>query len=959
MLIYFDKGTEEIEIIGTQILPILPINRHPNPTAPDKEVHIDIPPIANNQTIIINEDTQANITLTGNDEDSVSNDTLRYNITDMPIHGRLAGTFPNLVYKPNKEYSGNDSFTFKVNDGLVDSGNTATVNITVASVNDAPVAIDDKGITNEDTPVNINIMANDTDIDSGNNLTITSVPSPTAKGGSTIINDNGSITYKPILNFNGVDTFMYRISDQNHNITATGIVTITVTDVNDIPVANNQSVWTDEDISKSITLRGRDADHDDKLTYYILSGPTHGELININELNGSVTYIPPPNYAGQDSFTFKVNDGLVDSGNTATVSIRVNSINDAPVAANSTSTTDEDKRITVTLRGFDVDNDPLKFSLSSDIIGGLLTSGELGNIVPVNKNSANITYLPDPHFYGNDSFTFKVNDGLVDSGKAGLASIIVKHVNHSPISNANTDQQTINENITNVKLNGSSSYDPDNGDTIVSYSWSQIANGSPVVILNNVNSATPTFAAPSVKSDTLLLFNLRVIDNNGAISKPDAVAVIVKNVNIPPVSNAGTDQTVNENTTGVTLNGTKSYDKDGNIASYKWQQISGPTVILSNPTAVNTIFTAPPVTHETVLRFHLTATDNDKDVSIPSTVAVIVKNVNIPPVANAGTDQTVNGEELVILNGSQSYDPDGDRLQYYTWRNISGPDNIELQENSTAQPSFRTPTTNINNTVIKFELVVDDGKNKSKPDSVNIIVKGILQGIREISPQNFAIAPDTNTSLSVLVSPPFTQENSGDSITISGDLRDISNQSGIGPEDINIKIQADSKDGQGKLLYSPVATTKKGNGYFEYTISSFRQPQGSYIVSAEPSSPKYNTAQLKATQKLEVGPRPLSVGDVSTYVGLIATAVTLITLLPRWLHGKTQRKNLSMYISKIDYMYKTLDNADKGESKKHLEEIRYELVQLLNKGKINQEQYGVLDKKVSDYIGKIEKDNIS
>ena len=110
-----------------------------------------------------------------------------------------------------------------------------------------------------------------------------------------------------------------------------------------MPSANNQSVWTNEDENKSITLKGMDIDHNDNLTYHVVRIQQHGELDNLNRLNGFVTYIPIPNYAGADNFTFEVSDGLVNSNNVATVNITVNSINDAPIVVNSTTITDEDR----------------------------------------------------------------------------------------------------------------------------------------------------------------------------------------------------------------------------------------------------------------------------------------------------------------------------------------------------------------------------------------------------------------------------------------------------------------------------------------------------------------------------------------------------------------------------------------------------------------------------------------
>src|SRR5207244_3789403 len=126
--------------------------------------------------------------------------------------------------------------------------------------------------------------------------------------------------------YNGGDSFTYKANDGalNSNVAT---VSITVTAVNDAPVANAQAVTRAEDTAKAITLTASDVDGD-TLTYSIVSGPSHGSLSGAAP---NVTYTPAANYNGPDSFTFKANDGTADSA-AATVSITVTAVNDAPVA---------------------------------------------------------------------------------------------------------------------------------------------------------------------------------------------------------------------------------------------------------------------------------------------------------------------------------------------------------------------------------------------------------------------------------------------------------------------------------------------------------------------------------------------------------------------------------------------------------------------------------------------------
>ena len=308
--------------------------------------------------------------------------------------------------------------------------------------------------------------------------------------------------------------------------------------------------------------------------------------------------------------------------------------------------------------------------------------------------------------------------------KTGLASVIVNHVNHPPVAKTVIDKQVVYEKYTDIKLNGSLSYDPDKEDRIISYSWSQVSGQN--ITLSNNSTHLAGFNAPSVKSETLLLFSLTVTDNNGAISEPAIVSITVKNVNIPPVANAGTDQMVNENATGVTLNGTKSYDRDGTIASYKWQQTSGPTVILNSTNTPFISFKAPPVKNETQLRLNLSVTDNVGAISSPSSVTnILVRNVNIPPIANASASMIVDENTTAVnLNGSSSYDKDGSITAYY-WKQIAGPE-VDLAETNTATPSFVAPSVRTN-TTLTFELTVVDNDNANNPIPaiVSITVKNV------------------------------------------------------------------------------------------------------------------------------------------------------------------------------------------------------------------------------------------
>ena len=130
---------------------------------------VNKPPTAESVNVTTKEDTPTSITLAGSDRD---NDTLTYSVITEPSHGRLTGTVPNLNYRPERDFNGQDSFTFEVSDGKVDSA-AATVSITVTPGNDPPTANDDNATAEEDTPIiTIDVLKNDTDPDKDRLLVI-------------------------------------------------------------------------------------------------------------------------------------------------------------------------------------------------------------------------------------------------------------------------------------------------------------------------------------------------------------------------------------------------------------------------------------------------------------------------------------------------------------------------------------------------------------------------------------------------------------------------------------------------------------------------------------------------------------------------------------------------------------------------------------------------------------------
>ena len=341
------------------------------------------------------------------------------NDTDVDLNNMFAGLVTNVehgqlilkgdgsfVYIPDADWYGEDSFVYQLVTYPAPENlwtDEATVTITVNPVNDAPTAEDQDVETPEDNPIEITLVGADID---GDDLTFLIVDEP-LNGAVTIVGNLA--TYTPDPNYHGLDSFTFIANDGELN-SELAVVDITVTPVNDAPVAPNQSVTTPEDTAIAITLVATDIDGQ-PLTYAIVAQPAHGTV----SLVGNVaTYTPSLNYHGADSFTYKANDGIVDS-NIATVSITVTPVNDVPVAFDQEVDAEAGTPIEITLMAADVDGDPLTY---------VIVDQPLHGTVVIEGNVA--TYTPDVSYDGADSFTFKANDGTVDSNVATVSITVTK-----------------------------------------------------------------------------------------------------------------------------------------------------------------------------------------------------------------------------------------------------------------------------------------------------------------------------------------------------------------------------------------------------------------------------------------------------------------------------------------------------------------------------------------------------
>jgi hypothetical protein len=571
--------------------------------------NVNCPPVANAQSVTTNEDNAKTIYLSGSDPDG---QPVTCTVVTQPANGTLSGTPPAVAYTPNANYNGSDVFTFRVSDGSLSSAE-ATVSITVNPVNDAPVLT--SPVTwqvDENSALSFNVTGSDVD---GDALTfsVTNLPS-----GMTFTNN----TFNWTPNFNQAGTYYTSLSVSDGAISQPYTVKITVNNVNRAPVANAQSITTNEDNAKAIVLTGSDPDGG-AVTYSITVPPTKGILSGTAP---NLTYSPNANYNGSDAFTFTVSDG--DLSAQATVSITVNPVNDAPVLNSiAAQSVNENAPLTFTATGSDIDGDALTFSATSLPTGATLNA------------NGSFTWTPTYEQSGNYSVTISVSDGKLSASQN--VTITVSNINRKPVANAQ-NVTTNEDNAVAVTLTGS---DPD-GEALTYAVTAAPAHGT-------LSGSAPNFTyTPNANYNGSDVITFSVSD--GDLSAQATVSITVNPVNDAPVLNSIAAQSVNENAQ-LTFTATGS-DIDGDALTFSATSLpTGATLNASGS------FTWTP-TYVQSGNYSMIISVSDGKLSASQNVTITVSNINRKPVANA-QNVTTNEDNAVAVTLTGS-DPDGEALTY-------------------------------------------------------------------------------------------------------------------------------------------------------------------------------------------------------------------------------------------------------------------------------------------------------
>jgi len=417
-------------------------------------------PVATDDTATMDEDTLATdpaaiINVISNDSATApaSIDPASVSVRTAPLNGTVVSNSDGTVtYTPNQDYNGTDQFSYTVNDTTGLTSGAATVSVSVAAINDAPIANADSYDAQVGLTLNIatanGVLANDTDVDndslSAGGLDIT------ATAGAVTLSADGSFSYTPSATAvaGNVDTFSYTANDAGLSSTPATVTINILAPPPTAPTANPDSFTTNEDTATTINVLTNDTAGSvtiDVASLSIVSGPAHGSVVV--DATGNVTYTPTLNYNGSDQFSYTVNDSDAPArtSNQAIVSVTVNSVNDAPVGVADTYSIPYWAGVTVTpvdsavlVNDTDIENDPLSSPPAS-----LNTNGTAGAVILYSDGSFAYTPASNAAAGNVDTFTYAANDGAANSN---ATTVTINIIEGTPVANelpiANNDRVT-------------------------------------------------------------------------------------------------------------------------------------------------------------------------------------------------------------------------------------------------------------------------------------------------------------------------------------------------------------------------------------------------------------------------------------------------------------------------------------------------------------------------------------
>ncbi|MDG2997320.1 tandem-95 repeat protein, partial [Vibrio parahaemolyticus] len=574
------------------------------------------------------------------------------------------------------------SFTFDIIDDedLVVSG---SANLDILPINDAPNAKNDVITTEEDTAVTIDVLVNDSDVE-GDVLSIQSASVPSEQGSVDIV--DGKLVFTPAENFNGEATITYIVTDGD--LTDEAKVTVTVTPVNDSPVAVDDTTSIQEDTAVTIDVLTNDTDVDgDKLSIESASVPK--EQGTVEMVDGKLVFTPAENFNGDAEITYTVTDGeLTDE---AKVTVTVNPVNDAPtikVEAVESITEDAVSTDTVvatlTVRDTDTPEDQLTVSLENNSNGYFVLVGNDVKLTQAGVDAVNNDELNLKDLTISASVSDGVNPTANDSD-----SLVVNRVNDAPtVENAIADQ-VLSEDFATYTIDLNDAFK--DSDSALNFSVSGNSNVL-VSIENGIATITPT--ADWNGSETLTF--TATDPSNESISQ-------TVNFTVAPVVDIKADSTnvVEDTPTIINVLGNDTFEGADKVVSLDAENSPKNGTVIVNSDGTVTYTPDDNYVGEDAFTYIVTS----GGVSESTTVEVNVTPVNDAPVAKNDISTTQEDTAVTIDVLSNDTDVDGDKLSIQSATVPEAQGKVEIVDGKLVF----TPAENFNGDV-EITYTVTDGQ---------------------------------------------------------------------------------------------------------------------------------------------------------------------------------------------------------------------------------------------------------
>ena len=588
----------------------------------------EVEPVAQNDIASTDEDTHKTISVLSNDRDG-NGDVLSLQAVGTPIYGQAAIQGTQVVYTPtNRAADYIAVFTYTVSDGSL--SDTGTVTVTVTADNDAPTAQNDTAATDEDTPVTISVLGNDSDSDAGTTLTLSAVGTP-GYGQAAI--QGTQIVYTPTNRTTGyTSVFSYTVTDGLLSDVAT--ITVTVAADNDVPTAVGDTASTTEDAPVTGIASVGDLDTNDSHTFALSVVPTRGNA-HVG-LDGSWVYTPTNRTANYtDAFTFVVTDtgGLADTG---VITITVLADNDAPQAQDDSASTDEDTPVMVAVLSNDSDSD----------VGTILSLSAVGS--PTYGQAAiqgtQVVYTPTNRAASYTAvFTYTVTDGTLND--TATVTVAVTADNDAPTPQNDGLLETHENSPLTISVLANDS-DPDAGTTLSLSSVSTPSRGQAAIQGTQI-VYTPTNRTANYLATFVYTVTDSLLSSNGEVS------VIVYVNDNTPIAEDGTASTTED--TPVT--GAASFDPVDTDDAHSFELAVSPALGSAHVDAGGSWIYTPT---NRIASYQDTFTFRVRDRSYHSDTGVITVSVtadNDAPIAQddgVSTDEDTPVTVAVLSNDSDS-----------------------------------------------------------------------------------------------------------------------------------------------------------------------------------------------------------------------------------------------------------------------------------------------------------------